>query len=435
MTALMKHTVRESGQWQHTLSVEVPADQVDARLAEVSRNFQKHVSIPGFRKGKVPLERVRQDYAAEIEREFLERFIPEVTHDALHEANLKAVVPPSVQNLRFTPGQPMTFDAVVDVAPQAEVKDWKGYSLVRRVKPVEEADIDRVIEQLREESAVFEDVSRPAASGDVVLLDSQRMDANGRRLAGTRNKGARIQLGAPGLLPELEAGLTGSEEGQERTVSVTYPADYSQQELAGQTVRYMLNVKKIQHKKLRALDDNFARDLFGLDSLASLRDRVRRNLEGEDTQRSRRELETQAIEELVRRHPLELSPRLVAYMLDQVIQEQTGGREVSDELRKQLEEHYRPGVERSLKREILLIALARQEALDVSAEEVGQQILRLVEADPRNAARVRQHYASAERRQALAESLLEKKALDRVIAEAQVREETHREPAELVAEK
>lgn len=429
----MKHTVRESGQWQHTVTVEVPADQVDARLAEVSRSFQKLVSLPGFRKGKVPLDRVRQDYAAEIEREFLERFIPEATHDALHEAKLRAVVPPSVQNLRFTPGQPLTFDAIVDVAPQLEVKEWKGFSLVRRVRAVEEADIDRVIEQLREESAVFEDVDRAATSGDIVLLDSQRLDANGRRLAGTRNKGARIQLGAPGLLPDLEAGLSGAEAGQERTVNVTYPADYSQQELAGQSVRYLLNVKKIQQKKLRPLDDSFARDVFGLDSFGSLRDRVKKNLEGEDTQRSRRELEAQAVEELIRRHPVELSPRLVAYMLDQVLREQTGGREVSDELRRQLEEHYRPGVERSLRRELLLSAIARQEALEVSAEEVGQQILRLAESDPRNAARVRQHYASSERRQALAESLLERKALDRVVAEAQVREEPFREPAELSA--
>jgi trigger factor len=429
----MKHTVRETGQWQHTLTVEVPADQVDERLAEVSRSFQKLVSIPGFRKGKVPLERVRQDYAAEIEREFLERFIPEVTHDALDEAKLKAVVPPSVQNLRFTPGQPLTFDAIVDVAPQLEVKDWKGFSLRRRVRAVEEADIDRVVEQLREEAAIFEDVERPAAAGDIVLLDSQRLDANGRRLAGTRNKGARIQLGSPGLLPDLQSGLQDAAAGQERTVNVTYPADYSQQELAGQTVRYLLNIKKIQQKKLRSLDDTFARDLFGLDSYASLRERVKRNLEGEDTQRSRRELESQAVDELVRRHPVELSPRLVAYMLDQVIREQTGGREVSDDLRRQLEDHYRPGVERSLRRELLLIALARQESLEVSAEEVGQQILRLAESDPRNAARVRQHYASAERRQSLAESLLEKKALDRVIAEAQVREEPFREAAELSA--
>ncbi|MCE9628172.1 MAG: trigger factor [Candidatus Eisenbacteria bacterium] len=419
----MTHTVRESGPSQHTLTIEVPVEQVESRILEVSRVFQRQVSMPGFRKGKVPLDKVRSEYAAEIEREFLERFIPEVTHEALGEAKLVAVVPPSVTNLRFTPGQPLSFEAVVDVAPQVEVKDWKGYALKRRIKPVAAAQVDGMLDQLREESAVFEDVERPAGPGDVVLLDSQRIDANGRRLSNTKAKGARILLGAPDLLPELEAGLQGAEAGQERTIAVTYPADFRQAELAGQSVRYVVNVKKIQQKNLRALDDTLARDVFGLESLVALRERIQRNLELEDEQRWRRDLEAQAIDELVKRHPMDLSPRLVNYMLEQVVHEQTGSREVSEELHKQLEEHYRPGVERSLKREILLIALAKQENLDVSGEEVGQQILRLAESDPRNAARVRQHYSSADRRRALAESMLEKKALDRVIEAAKIEDE------------
>ena len=419
----MTHTVRESGPSQHTLTIEIPAEKVESRILEVSRVFQRQVSMPGFRKGKVPLDKVRSEYASEIEREFLERFIPEVTHEALGEAKLVAVVPPAVQNLRFTPGQPLSFEAVVDVAPNAEVKDWSGFSLKRRSKPVEAAQVDRMLDQLREESAVFEDVATAAADGDVVLLDSQRLDANGRRLANTKAKGARIQLGAPDLLPELQAGLLGADEGQERTITVTYAADFRQQELAGQTVRYVVNVKKIQHKKLRPLDDTLARDVFGLESLDALRQRIQRNLELEDEQRWRRELEAQAIDELVKRHPMDLSPRLVSYMLEQVVHEQAGGREVSEDLNKQLEEHYRPGVERSLKREILLIALAKQEGLEVSGEEVGQQILRLAESDPKNAARVRQHYASADRRRALAESMLEKKALDRVIEAAKIEDE------------
>ena len=419
----MTHTVRESGPSQHTLTIEIPAEKVESRILEVSRVFQRQVSMPGFRKGKVPLDKVRSEYASEIEREFLERFIPEVTHEALGEAKLVAVVPPAVQNLRFTPGQPLSFEAVVDVAPNAEVKDWSGFSLKRRRKPVEAAQVDRRLDQVREESAVFEAVATAAADGDVVLLDSQRLDANGRRLANTKAKGARIQLGAPDLLPELQAGLLGADEGQERTITVTYPADFRQQELAGQTVRYVVNVKKIQHKKLRPLDDTLARDVFGLESLDALRQRIQRNLELEDEQRWRRELEAQAIDELVKRHPMDLSPRLVSYMLEQVVHEQAGGREVSEDLNKQLEEHYRPGVERSLKREILLIALAKQEGLEVSGEEVGQQILRLAESDPKNAARVRQHYASADRRRALAESMLEKKALDRVIEAAKIEDE------------
>jgi trigger factor len=419
----MTHTVRETGQWQHTLTVEVPADEVEDRLLAVARRFQQAVSIPGFRKGKVPLDRVRQDYAAEIEREFLERFIPAATQAEIESAKLQAVVPPSVQNLRFTPGQPLSFEAVVDVAPDVQVRDWKGFALTRHVRTVADAAVDAMLAQLREESAVFADVQRAAGPGDIVLLDTQRLDANGRRLSGTRSKGTRIQLGAPELLPDLEAGLTGAEAGQERTLAVRYPEDYRQKELAGQQVRYVVQVRAVQEKKLRELDDGFAREVFGLETLALLRDRVRRNLEAEDTQRGRRELEGQAIDELVRRHPLDLSPRLVSYMLEQVVHEQVGGREIAEDLHKQLEEHYRPGVERSLRREILLVALAKQEQLDVSSEEVAEQIQRLADSDPKNAARVRQHYASPERRRSLAESILERKALDLVIGASQVKDE------------
>jgi trigger factor len=416
----MTHTIRETGQWQHTISVEVPTDEVSLRMQAVARRFQKQASMPGFRKGKVPMDKITREYAAEIEREALDDSVREAANAALAEAGLRAVIPPSVENPVYKPGQPLTFDLVVEVAPTAEVKDWKGLPLQRRANPVQDEAVDAMVTQLREESAVFEDVDRPAGAGDVVLLDSQRVDANGRRLSGTLSKGARILLGAPDLLPELEAGLQGAEKGQERTVTVNYPADFRQQELAGQSVRYLLNIKAVQVRRLRELDDAFARDLFGLESLAALRDRVRQNLEHEDSHRVRRDLEAQAIEALIARNPIELSPRLVSYMLEQVIHEQTGGREdLSDDLRKQLEEHYRPGVERSLKREVLLIGIARQESLQVSEEEVSQQVLRMAQSDPRRAAQVRRHYSSPERRQSLAESILEGKALGAVVDAAQ----------------
>jgi trigger factor len=296
------------------------------------------------------------------------------------------------------------------------------------VRPVTEAAVEAMLAQLREESAVFADVRRAAGAGDIVLLDTQRLDANGRRLSGTRAKGTRIQLGAPELLPDLEAGLSGAEAGQERTLAVTYPEDYRQRELAGQQVRYVVQVRAVQEKRLRELDDAFARELFGLETLALLRERVRRNLEAEDAQRGRRELEAQAIDELVRRHSVDLSPRLVSYMLEQVVHEQVGDREVSEDLHKQLEEHYRPGVERSLRREILLAALAKQEGVAVTSDEVAEQIQRLAESDPKNAARVRQHYATADRRRSLADSLLERKALDLVIGASQIKDEPVADP-------
>jgi FKBP-type peptidyl-prolyl cis-trans isomerase (trigger factor) len=112
-----------------------------------------------------------------------------------------------------------------------------------------------------------------------------------------------------------------------------------------------------------------------------------------------------------------------------VVHEQVGDRRISEEMHKQLEDHYRPGVERSLRRELLLGALAKQESIAVTPEEVAEQIQRLVESDPKNAARLRQHYVSEERRRSLAESLVERKALDLVIGASQVRDEPIPEPA------
>lgn len=428
----MNVSVRATGPWQHTLDVEVPAEDIERRLEQVALAVRQRASMPGFRRGKVPLEVVRQQFADAIEKQMLEDILPEATSEAMQEAKLDPVVPPLVQNLRFTPGQPLRYEAVVEVRPEVEVKGHKGLPLVRRIRNVDDAAVDAVIDRLREESAIFEDLDRPAERGDIVLADSVRLDANGRRLAHTRTRNLRLELGAPDMLPDLENALLRAEAGQARQVPITYPADHPSPELAGKSLRYEVRVRKIQRKKLRDLDDNFARDVFKLGSFEELRARVRANLEGDEQQRVRRELESAVTDELIRENPLELPARLTEQMLDHVVREAAGGRPVPDQLRPEIEQRYRPGVERSLRREILLGAIARQENLTVGEEEVAAEIDRMAQSDPRQAARVRARYRSPERRHALAESLLERKAMDWLIGQAQVREEVLRDEPTLV---
>src|SRR5437867_2607369 len=331
----MNLSVRASGPWQHILEIEVPVEEIDRRMDEVARQIQRRASLPGFRRGRVPLDLVRQHFAEALEAEFLETFVPRVTNEAVDQARLNPVIPPLVRNLRFAPGAPLRFEAVVDVRPEVEVKDYRGLGARRRSRPVDEAAVERVLNDLREDSAVFLDLDRPAQRGDVVLLDSTRLDANGRRLAATRLKNRRIQLGAPGILPDLENGLLGVEAGQERTFEVHYPADHQASELAGKSARYVVKVRKIQEKKLRDLDDNLAREVFRLDSLEELRSRIRLNLEGEERVRLQRELETAITDELIQRNPIELPDRLVQYMLNRVVEEATESRTLRDGLRQE----------------------------------------------------------------------------------------------------
>jgi trigger factor len=224
------------------------------------------------------------------------------------------------------------------------------------------------------------------------------------------------------VVPDLENALLGAEAGQERTFEIRYPADYPAQELAGQSARYTVRIRKIQEKKLRDLDDTFAREVFRVESLEELRSRVRLSLEGEERVRIQREVEAAITDELIRRNPFDLPERLTGFMLERVIAEAVGERRVSDQLRTELEARYRPGVERSIKREVLLGAVARQESLEVGEEDVAREIERMTQADPRQAARVRARYQSEERRRALKESLLERKALDWLINAADLQE-------------
>ena len=424
----MNLSVRNTGSWQRTLDLEVPVDEVERRLDEVARQIQRRASLPGFRRGRVPLDMVRLHFADSVEQEFLETWLPRLTGEAVDQARLTPVVPPLVRNLRFTPGQPLRFEAVVDVRPEIEARDYRGLPASRTARTLDESAVDRVLSELREESAVFVDLDRPAQRGDVVLLDSTRLDANGRRMAGTRAKNRRVQLGADGVPPDLENGLLGAEAGQERTIEIHYPADHPTAELAGRSVRYAVQVRKIQEKKLRELDDNLARDVFQLESLEELRSRVRLNLEGEERVRIQRETESALTDELLRRNPFDLPERLVEAMLERVIAEATGTRDVRPELRTELAQRYRPNVERSLRRELLLDAVARQEKLEVLDDEVTAEIQRMADADPRQSARVRARYQSPERRQALRESLLERKALDWLINVAEVQERSAESP-------
>jgi len=418
----MTHSVRDTGPWQKAVDVEVPADVVEAELETLTRRLQRRAALPGFRKGKAPLDMVRSQFAAQVEQDFLDDFIPRVANQAITDAGLHPVIPPSVHQLKFGPGQPLTFEVVVDVRPQVEARQYKGLSVQRRAAGITDEAVDSILQNLREESAVFADLNRKAEAGDILLLDSIRLDANGRRLASSRQKNLRLQLGAPALLPDLERGLSGAQAGEERTLDVTYPADYPNQDLAGKSMRYLVKVRKIQEKKLKELDDNFAREVFQLGTLEELRERVRANLEGEERTRIQRELDAAVSEQLVQRNSFDLPERLEQWMLQRVIQEAVSGRPVDGTLREELETRYRPGVQRSLRRELLLEAIARQESLTVSDEEVAQEIDRMAQSDPRQAARVRARYASDDRRQGLRDALLERKAMNWVIDKADIQE-------------
>jgi len=346
---------------------------VERRLDDVARQIQRRASLPGFRKGKVPLDLVRQHFADTVEQEFLEKLRPPGDREAVDQARLNPVVPPWCAASTSRPDSRSSFEALVDVRPEIEVRDYRGLPARKSVRPVDEAAVGRVLEGVREESGRLRGppASGPAGRHRAAGLDPA--DANGRRLPGTRVKARRIPLGSPEVLPDLENALLGAEAGQERTFEIHYPAEYPSPDLAGTTQRYVVNVRKIQEKKLRDLDDNLAREVFKLESLEELRSRIRPQFgrggaraspagsgDGDDPGA----YPSQSHRVARAAGPVDAG---------RVIHEATEGRPVDETLHKELGQRYREGVERSLRRELLLAAVARQESSRSATRRSGRR--------------------------------------------------------------
>src|SRR5581483_3586005 len=167
----MKVAVEEMEGCKRRLAVEAPADVVQKAWERAYGRVQKEARLPGFRKGRVPRSLVKLHFAADVRREVAEHLIPDVFRQAVSEAHLEPVDEPDLQEVRLEEGAPLSFVAVVEVRPTIELRDYKGVEVEHAPRPVTDEDVERALEHMREQHAEFRDVERPAAEGDLVIID------------------------------------------------------------------------------------------------------------------------------------------------------------------------------------------------------------------------------------------------------------------------
>jgi trigger factor len=419
----MNVTIREESPTTRVLEVSLPPEEMDRHLDRVSGDFRRRAALPGFRKGHVPRSLVEAQFGPAIQDEAVEAAVGEAYGRAVEEHQLVPVSPPRVEDVRFRRGEPLVFRVTVEVRPRLEIRDHHGLPAVRRVRAVRPEVVERAVAQLREETAVLVDLDRAAEAGDHLVVDHVRVDDSGRTLARSRVRDARLDLSDPGLLPAFREGLVGARAGESRTLLVEYPADFSNRELAGRKARFHVRVKKVQEKRLRELDDNLARDLFGLETVAELRDRVRLQLEEEERLRSRRDLEESLLDALLARNPVAVPPGLAERLTREALARSGIDPErLGEEDRTRVLLGFRRGVERRIAREWALEAVGLAEGVRVPPEEVAEEAARLGRSRS-PAARELKALAPAERRQRIHDGLLERKIFDVLIAEARIQEE------------
>jgi trigger factor len=382
MATAVSTSTNELGESRVRVDVQVAPDAVEHELEGAARALAKELKIPGFRRGKVPAPVVIQRVGREaVLDEAVRRGLPAWYEQAVSDAGISTVGDPKL-DLKELPdkGNPLAFTIEVAVRPEARLGDYRGLEVGRREPEVPAEEIDAEVERLRESLASLETVDREAAKGDFVVLDFQGT-IDGEPFEGGEARGYLLELGSERLLEGFEEQLAGTRAGDEREVRVTFPEDYRADELAGQEAVFATSVKEVKEKRLPELDDDFAAEAGGFDSLDELRTDVESKLREAHEQAADREFREAAVDAAVETATIDIPDELVhakahemwaetARRMEQQGVDPRAYQQMTGKSEEELVHEAEPEARRALARESVLAAIVEAEGTEVSDDEV-----------------------------------------------------------------
>lgn len=370
-----KIDVHEEPAWRRVIDVEVAAPQVADAFSRAYTLLGKKAKFPGFRPGKAPKEFVRRRLGGEAEREVLQNLIAESLEQAYRTHQLVPISDPRITGVHLKEGEAMRYRVEVDIRPTVQVDFYNGLVLEKKKRPITETDIDDTIERLRERRAEFHPVDRPAMRTDMAECDLEEITAD-RPLADRQKlTDMALELDPERVFPEFADGLLGLKVGDSKDISITYPQDYGNSNLAGRKVEYRVRVKGIKERRLPELNAEFFATLAGdVKSAEDLTARIRADLEAQVEMDTIRTLNTEIITQVLAKNPLELPRSLVDDYLARLTEDlKRSNPEVTQE---EVEGRYKEMGVRQVRWEFLYHAIADKEKVEVSEAEVDEWLSR-----------------------------------------------------------
>jgi trigger factor len=437
----MKTELKDISQTKKQIDVEIDADAVLAVYDRISDNYAKAATVPGFRPGHAPRTVVRARFKDQIRTEVLRELIPNAVQSAISEHKLAALGEPEL-NLENSEGldqlgqQPISFTLDVDVLPEIKLSNYKGLEASRQTRPVNDEDVERVIEQLRENSASLQPVEdRGAQVGDTVTANFLGKFVNEPDAEPINVTDVDVVLGGPGVVQEITDNLTGARADDEKTFSVDYSEDFSSKGLAGKSVEYTVKVTAVRIKELPEADDEWAQSLDDeIESLGQLREKVRTDLEAQVKDEAEGRMRSSLLRQVVDAHEFELPERLVAHQtehrFESVVRDMIShgmdprNPELNwDKARESMKEQ----ASFDLRSSLLLEQIADEEKLEVSDQDIDDEINALADASKQTPEQVRAVLTKQGGETSIASRLRNRKALDFLVANAKVTDEEWKE--------
>lgn len=424
-------TVTELPDSRVRVQAQVAPEEVERRVQQAARELGRQLRVPGFRKGKVPptvvIRRLGRDAVLD---EALRSSLGTWYADAIDGSGIAPVGEPDLDVPKELPaeGQPLQFSIEIGVRPAAKLGEYKGLEVGKREPHVEDSQIDEEIERLRDRLATLETVERAAQTGDHVVMDFLGT-VDGEPFQGGEGRDQLLELGSGRLVPGFEEQLDGASAGEERTVTITFPPDYPAAELAGKEAQFNVTVNEVKEKRLPELDDEFASEAAGFDTLAELRADIVERLGQFDERAIEREFEDAVVEAAVAEAEVEVPDQLVHARAHELLEDtftmlarQGISKEaylrISDRDEETLAHEAEPEAAAALKREAVLAAIVELEHIEPSDEDVREALAPTAERQGAPVDKVFERLRSGGRLDRVRSEVAIRQAIELLVAEA-----------------
>jgi len=424
----MKTSVDAVSGVEKRIRVEVPAEEVSRRVEEEFVELRKMVPLKGFRKGKAPMDMVKRLFRDSVRAEVSERLVKECLADAIKEKDLKVLSMGELDGGKLVEGEDLVFSTTVEVVPEVEAKDYKGIPVFKETPRVTDEDVATAVERLRTPYARFmPEEGRKLQMGDLVEFGFKA--AAGEETVDSNDSVSIVLANGIPFGTEFEQKMLGVGAGDERSFEITFPADHPVPKYAGKTVAFEVKVSGVRERRLPDLDDEFAKQFGDVAGMDDLRAKMRDRLVAEAENRARASAEEYLRKGLAERNVFDVPATLVKRQTVAMIRdtvERMGSQGVDLKKMKldvdKMSERLTPSAERMVRVGLLIDAIARQENLDVAFSEIDAEMKQMAASAGMDLEKIREAYSSEEQLDGLRDRLLERKVMNFLLENADVKE-------------
>ncbi len=427
----MKSTLESTEGLKKTIKVEVDASAVKAALEKEFNKIQKNLVLPGFRKGKAPMDQVKASYKGKVISDVVESLVNANYFQAIQEHKLHPVSMPQIDLSEITEDKGFSFTASFEVKPEIKLKKYKDFKLSKKAAIVDEDKIQNIINQILESKSekvpIFED--RAAQDKDIVDINFEGFIGPNQPLPNGSASNFILELGSKSFIPGFEEGLLGAKAGTERTLDLTFPEDYQAAEIAGKTVQFKVKINKLLKKQLPELDDKLIESLGDakVKTVDQLKDAIKTDLMKTEEDQTLKTLQEDVLKALIDHNPIEIPQSLIQQQKEGLkensknsLESQGFGDEEIKDYYSKWDEDFTKNAKDIIHVSLLMDAIAESENLRPSQEDIDAKIQEMVTMSGPNSGKVKEYYSDANRKDNLYYKLMEDRVISFVIENSKI---------------